>query len=143
VGADDYLVKPLEPRELQLRLRNALSRSAHAPGMQAGPHRWAIGKGLFEAARRAIQLGDREVPLTTAEFRLIDLLVRHPNQGATPALTRTDSPVPRFEGRVLLVEDDRSAASFSQCSWYELGWSSIPPATARTPSDGLATWITT
>jgi len=106
VGADDYLVKPLEPRELQLRLRNALSRSAHAPGMQAGPHRWAVGKGLFEAARRAIQLGDREVPLTTAEFRLIDLLVRHPNQGATRALTRTDSPVPRFEGRVLLVEDD-------------------------------------
>ena len=80
VGADDYLVKPFEPRELQLRLRNALSRSTPAANLQVPPCRWAIGSGLFEAARRAIRLGDREVPLTTAEFRLIDLLVRHPNQ---------------------------------------------------------------
>jgi two-component system phosphate regulon response regulator OmpR len=70
VGADDYLVKPVEPRELQLRLRIALER-------------WAIGSCLFDAARRAIRIDGADVALTTAEHRLIELLVRNANQVLT------------------------------------------------------------
>ncbi len=83
VGADDYLVKPIEPRELQLRVRNALERSQRAHTPVNRPSVWEIGTSVFESARRAIRLGDREIPLTTAEFRLVDLLVRHANQVMT------------------------------------------------------------
>ncbi len=80
VGADDYLTKPYEPRELQLRIRNALEHSEKAARMPRSPSSWLIGNGVFEAMRRAIRLDNREVALTTAEFKLIDLLVHHPNQ---------------------------------------------------------------
>ncbi|MBU6188274.1 MAG: response regulator transcription factor [Betaproteobacteria bacterium] len=83
VGADDYLTKPYEPRELQLRLRNALAHSERAARAPRRPSSWLIGSGVFEAIRRAILLDGREVALTTAEFRLVDLLVRHPNQVMT------------------------------------------------------------
>jgi DNA-binding response OmpR family regulator len=83
VGADDYVAKPYEPRELELRLRIALERWQRTQRPRSAPSIWTIGAGIFESARRIIKLGDREVPLTTAEFRLIDLLVRHANQVMT------------------------------------------------------------
>lgn len=83
VGADDYLVKPIEPRELQLRLRIALERARPAKRSLERPGSWAIGSCLFDAARRAIRIDGAEVALTTAEHRLIELLVRHANQVLT------------------------------------------------------------
>jgi DNA-binding response OmpR family regulator len=83
VGADDFIAKPFEPRELQLRLRNALERFGGHQRIRAGPATWTIGRGIFDVALRAIRVGERQIPLTTAEFRLVDLLVRHPNQVLT------------------------------------------------------------
>ena len=79
VGADDYLVKPFEPRELQLRLRIALEHRSTQP-RKAIPAIWSIGRCIFNAAQHALKLDDRTIALTTAEFRLVELLVRHPNQ---------------------------------------------------------------
>lgn len=83
MGAEDYITKPFDPRELQLRLRIALKRSEARGERRELPPRWAIGSAIFDAAIRAICAGSAQVRLTTAEFRLIDLLVRHPNQVVT------------------------------------------------------------
>jgi len=83
VGADDYLVKPIEPRELQLRLRIAMDRSRPTGRSREHPGSWEIGSCVFDAARRAIRIDGIEVALTTAEYRLIELLVRNANQVLT------------------------------------------------------------
>ncbi len=83
VGADDYLVKPVEPRELQLRLRIALERCRPSQRSVENPGSWAIGSCLFDAARRAIRIDGADVALTTAEHRLIELLVTNANQVLT------------------------------------------------------------
>ena len=80
MGAEDYVVKPFEPRELQLRLRIALSRNASTTASRQRLGRWEVGRGIFDTARRAVEVGTRKISLTTAEFRLIDLFVRHPHQ---------------------------------------------------------------
>jgi DNA-binding response OmpR family regulator len=73
LGADDYLAKPFEPRELVARLQAVLRRTtgeADVERVRAG------GIEVNWTTRRATQDG-RELTLTTAEFQLLGLLVRH------------------------------------------------------------------
>ncbi len=79
-GADDYLIKPFAYAELAARLR-ALSR--RAPDTLASELEVA-GLRLDPAARRAWR-GDLEITLANKEFRILELLMRHPGQ----VLTRT------------------------------------------------------
>ena len=83
VGADDYLGKPFNPRELLARIR-AVLRRRHAGAVRHGPEAAAQAHrfGPFSLDMRAHLLArdDIEVPLTTAEFRLLSLFVEHPNQ---------------------------------------------------------------
>ncbi len=81
VGADDYLAKPFNPRELLARVRAVLRRS------QAGRQDVVrvderIRFGRFELDLSSLQLtGDGEtVPLTSGEFDLLSILVKHPNK---------------------------------------------------------------
>jgi len=73
LGADDYLAKPFEPRELVARLQAVLRRTT---GEAAAERVRAGGIEVNWTTRRATQDG-RELPLTTAEFQLLGLLVRH------------------------------------------------------------------
>ena len=73
LGADDYLAKPFEPRELVARLQAVLRRTSGETAIER------VRAGRIEVdwtTRRATQDG-RELPLTTAEFQLLGLLVRH------------------------------------------------------------------
>ena len=73
LGADDYLPKPFEPRELVARMQAVLRRlDSHgaADVVRTGPLE------VNWAARRAT-LDGRDLQLTTAEFQLLGLLVRH------------------------------------------------------------------
>jgi DNA-binding response OmpR family regulator len=74
LGADDYLPKPFEPRELVARLQAVLRRGA-APG-EAGD---TLRVGALEIGwdARAARLAGRPLPLTGAEFELLGLLVRN------------------------------------------------------------------
>ncbi len=79
-GADDYLGKPFEPRELVLRMRALLRRAAPAPVPEppAGPMR--IGTAEFDVERGELRDADGPIRLTGGEAALLTALARKPNE---------------------------------------------------------------
>jgi two-component system phosphate regulon response regulator OmpR len=71
-GADDYLPKPFEPRELVLRLQAILRRRA----AMMKPSAFRMGAWLYDPGLNEISDGDRAVRLTTAEGVLLQALAR-------------------------------------------------------------------
>jgi DNA-binding response OmpR family regulator len=70
LGADDYVPKPFEPRELVARIQAILRRGR--PTEEA----WKFGALRVDPERRSAFLDDQPIPLTTAEFDLLELLIR-------------------------------------------------------------------
>jgi two-component system OmpR family response regulator len=84
VGADDYIGKPFDPRELRARIKSVLRRTqqaaAPAPHPAAGKN-VAIGALRLDlAAHRLVDGSGTEIALTTMEFDLLKAFVEHPNQ---------------------------------------------------------------
>jgi OmpR family response regulator RpaB len=74
LGADDYLPKPFEPRELVARLQTVLRRRPSAPPADAGV---LMFEGLsIDPSRREVLRGGEPVALTGTEFELLHLLAR-------------------------------------------------------------------
>ncbi len=71
IGADDYLPKPFEPRELVARMQAVLRRQA--PALH---ETLRVGPLTLSCDARSAQLDGRKLSLTTAEFELLSLLVR-------------------------------------------------------------------
>ena len=81
IGADDYVVKPFEPRELVARIRSVLRRAARpasAPDEDA-PYEFE-GWRLDPLKRRLTDPEGTVVPLSSAEFRLLCAFLSHPRQ---------------------------------------------------------------
>ena len=78
-GADDYLSKPFEPRELVLRINSILRRLAPPAAADQTPVR--LGNVLFDAQREELRSGERRIKLTTAEASLLRVLAA--NAGVT------------------------------------------------------------
>ncbi|MBP7242849.1 response regulator [Amaricoccus sp.] len=79
-GADDYLVKPFEPRELLARIRAVLRRTGTAAVAAPAPSP-RLGAVAFDAAARCLRDGDgAEIALTAMEFDLLSVFLRHPRQ---------------------------------------------------------------
>jgi len=81
VGADDYLPKPFNPRELLARIKAILRRSerAEVSGGSLAGHRLAFDRWVLDTDRRTlIDAGGAEVALTTAEFRLLTVFLERP-----------------------------------------------------------------
>lgn len=85
-GADDYLSKPFEPRELLLRIRTILRRVNGAAPARAAGAPVLLGGLLFDAERLELRGPGRTVRLTEAEAALLRALAQNP--GAT--LSRDD-----------------------------------------------------
>ncbi|UIN22926.1 response regulator [Herbaspirillum frisingense] len=83
MGADDYLAKPFEPRELFARIRSVLRRTQALPPNMAQPDVAAMrfaGWTLDLTARHLVNRDGVVVALSGAEFRLLKVFLDHPNR---------------------------------------------------------------
>lgn len=76
MGADDYLPKPFNPRELVARLRAVLRRGAGT----LAPDVLTVGDVELRRSDRTVSQGGRPVELTGAEFGILDILFRAPGR---------------------------------------------------------------
>lgn len=78
VGADDYLPKPFNPRELLARIRAVMRRGTAAATETARVARF--GPFALDLDARTLSRGDEAIELTSGEFSLLELFVTHPNR---------------------------------------------------------------
>ncbi len=98
MGADDYLPKPFNPRELLARVKAVLRRTVEAE--EDSPPFLQVGDLRADLRRREATMGDVPLNLTNAEFVILTALMREPGEVVSrAALTRAAL------GRQLLPED--------------------------------------
>ncbi|MDO4433238.1 MAG: response regulator transcription factor [Alysiella sp.] len=100
MGADDYVPKPCQPRELLARINAILRRSQHNNDATTnGNTVSASGVTLYPAKRQAT-IGDSALELTSTEFNLLEVLMRHAGQVVskdTLSLEALDRKLAKFD----------------------------------------------
>jgi two-component system response regulator CpxR len=87
IGADDYMPKPFNPRELAARIHAVLRRTAAGMAREGKPQSMvALGDVRLDMPARAAYQKERQVELTSAEFELLAQFLKAPGQ----VLTRED-----------------------------------------------------
>lgn len=128
VGADDYLPKPFNPRELLARIRAVLRRSGNTAGAEAANGKVAFGEFELDVSAHRLTRNGEPVSLTSGEFDLLAILVSNPNKvldrdrildlltGAerSPFDRSIDVRVTRLRGK---IEVDPSAPLFIKTVW--------------------------
>ena len=81
IGADDYVVKPFEPRELVARIRSVLRRTARSAADPSANEDFLFeGWRLDPLKRRLVDPEGAVVPISSVEFRLLRAFLEHPRQ---------------------------------------------------------------
>ncbi len=76
IGADDYLPKPFNPRELVARIRAILRRTRADGAAPAAPDLVRVGEVELDPASRTVRVDGKPVELTSVEFNLLEVLLR-------------------------------------------------------------------
>ncbi|MBT0569299.1 two-component system response regulator OmpR [Curvibacter sp. CHRR-16] len=139
VGADDYLGKPFNPRELLARIHAVLRRrpTQEAPGAPSTDQETIrFGRFVFDLGARTLKKDGQLVPMTTGEFAMLKALVRHPRTPLTREKLAQLSRGREFEpfDRSLdvqisrlrkMIEEDPSSPRMIQTVWG-LGYVFVP-----------------
>lgn len=84
VGADDYLAKPFNPRELLARIRAVLRRNNNETQQEdetsASPELYSFGNFQLVLNSRSLAREGKDIPLTAGEFNLLRIFLEHPNR---------------------------------------------------------------
>jgi DNA-binding response OmpR family regulator len=81
MGADDYVAKPFDPRELLARVKSVLRRTSPAGRAEIGAERVRIGRCVLDlSAQRLTDEHGAEVPMSPLEFDLLKALAAQPNR---------------------------------------------------------------
>ncbi len=79
-GADDYLTKPFEPRELLLRVNAILKRAPRPDVLDEAPQEITLGRARFNVERGELSVDGKPQRLTTQEIQLLKVLAEHPGE---------------------------------------------------------------
>lgn len=142
LGADDYLPKPFNPRELLARIKAVLRRQVQeAPGAPAQQEEIiSFGEFSLNLATREMYQGEEAISLTSGEFAVLKVLVSHPREPLSrdklmnlargrdySALERSiDVQVSRLRR---LIEKDAANPRYIQTVWG-LGYVFVPDGSA-------------
>ncbi len=122
LGADDYITKPFNLRELLLRIAAVLRR---ASGEDAPSDRIEFDRLVLDAAARTVHVEGEEIHLTTREFDLLRFLLVHPNRVFSRADLLRQVWDYNFEGydRTVDAHVARLRRKLGECgSWIETAW---------------------
>lgn len=80
IGADDYITKPFSPREMLARVISLLRRSNHPEQGNTSLLSYAQGRLTMDLERYEVKIQEEPVSLTPMEFKLLEILAKHPKR---------------------------------------------------------------